>query len=129
MAPELALSTKVEPSIDIYALGCVGYFLTTGELVFEGKTAMDVALKHVKEEPAPPSERTELSIPEALESLILKCIRKDPAKRPTSAAALRARLEELAKAHPWTTDDSERWWRTNLPEVLDTPESSLSIQP
>ena len=43
MAPEMALGEAVDRSVDIYALGCVGYWLLTGRLVFEGVTAMEYA--------------------------------------------------------------------------------------
>jgi serine/threonine-protein kinase len=126
MAPELALSTKVGHGIDIYALGCVGYYLLTGELVFTGKTAMEVALKHVKEAPTPPSERTEVPVPKDLEELVLACLEKDPTNRPRTATAVRERLQELAKIHPWTKADAEAWWRVSLPELMAAPKPGVS---
>ena len=60
MAPEMALDREtVDGRTDLYALGCVGYWLLTGQLVFPGKNPMQVLLHHVKTEPTPPSQRSE----------------------------------------------------------------------
>ena len=79
MAPEIILGeTNVDRRADVYALGCVAYYLLTGQLVFEGDTPMKVMLQHVQEEPVPPSQRTELPIPKEIDDLVLACLRKDP---------------------------------------------------
>ena len=68
MAPEMACVTQpVDGRADIYALGCVAYFLLTGHLVFEADTPLQTILKHLQQEPEPPSQRTTNPIPEALE--------------------------------------------------------------
>src|SRR5262249_29981607 len=58
MAPELALAEAADGRADLYALGCVGYFLLTGQRVFEGGTALSVIARHIQEKPVPPSQRT-----------------------------------------------------------------------
>jgi serine/threonine-protein kinase len=126
MAPEVALSQEVGPGIDIYALGCVGYFLLTGELVFTGKTAIDVALKHVKDVPVPPSDRTEMKVPGSFEAIIMACLEKEPAARPRSALALELALDAIAGDVPWTTANGRAWWKTHLPELLDAPAPFVS---
>ena len=89
MAPEVILgATQVDPRVDIYALGCVAYFLLTGQLVFEGTTPMKTLLKHVEEVPVPPSQRTEVTVPPVLDALILQCLEKDPRRRPRDAQAV-----------------------------------------
>jgi serine/threonine protein kinase len=53
MAPEMALGEgDVDARADIYALGCVGYWLLTGRLVFEGDTPVKMMLQHIQAEPA-----------------------------------------------------------------------------
>src|SRR5919109_5270545 len=59
MAPEMALGQPVDGRADIYALGCVAYFLLTGEMVFEASNAFQLIAKHLEEPPVPPSRRTE----------------------------------------------------------------------
>ena len=64
IAPEVALGEPVvDDRADLYALGCVAYFLLTGTLVFYDSNPVTMALKHVQAEPDPPSTRTELPIP------------------------------------------------------------------
>src|SRR5262249_34859009 len=117
MAPEIVLGeAEFDHRVDLYSLGCVGYWLLTGNLVFEGDTAMKVMLQHAHAAPARPSTRTHLAIPAAFEELIMACLEKGPALRPASAVALAARLGTCEVAEPWTTERAERWWQVHLPE-------------
>jgi serine/threonine-protein kinase len=89
MAPEVALgSSDVDARADLYALGCVGYVLLTGSLVFPDSNPMSMTLKHVQAVPDPPSQRTELPIPPDLDRIILRCLEKNPSDRPSSARDL-----------------------------------------
>jgi len=117
MAPEIVLGdAHVDHRADLYALGCVGYWLLTGRLVFEGDTRMKVLVQHAQTPPPPPSTRTELSIPAPLERLILDCLAKDPAERPQSAAELAQRLGGCEVPSPWSAERAERWWQMHVPE-------------
>ncbi|NNK48399.1 MAG: serine/threonine protein kinase, partial [Gemmatimonadetes bacterium] len=110
MAPEMALGDgSTDGRADIYALGCVAYWLLTGQPVFAGDTPVATLLKHVQEEPLPPSRRTELEIPADLEAVILACLAKDPAARPQTAAELDERLDACA-GEAWTRERAEEWW-------------------
>jgi len=109
MAPE-ATRDAAEPRSDLYALGCVGYWLVTGHRVFESNDAMDVLERHRNERPTPPSHRTELEVPAEFDAVILACLEKDPARRPASAASLAARLADLP-SHGWNQDQARAWWR------------------
>ena len=77
----------------LYSLGCVAYYLLTGQPVFSGDTPVATVLAHVKDQPVPPSARSEVAIPPALDALILECLAKDPAGRPATAAAVSQRLK------------------------------------
>jgi serine/threonine-protein kinase len=109
MAPEIALSDKVDGRADLYALGCVAYYLLTGLQVFEGDTVMQVIAKHLQAEPEPPSRRVTFAVPRDLELLVLACLAKKPEERPRSAADLAARLAALA-VEPWTAIHARDWW-------------------
>jgi serine/threonine-protein kinase len=109
MAPEMALGDRIDGRADIYALGCVAYYLITGELVFEAETAFQMIAKHLQTPPVPPSERTAGPVPRELERLILKCLAKDPADRPQTAAQL-AQALEFIPVDAWNEDRARRWW-------------------
>jgi eukaryotic-like serine/threonine-protein kinase len=113
IAPEQALGTTVDWRADIYATGCLAYWLLTGQFVFTADTAMGLLLQHAQAPPAPPSARTELPIPRALDDLVLSCLAKDPAKRPQSARELSLRLAEVEGASAWTQDRAREWWVTH----------------
>jgi serine/threonine-protein kinase len=113
MAPEMAAGEPVDARADLYALGCVGYFLLTGSLVFEGENALQLVLKHIQTEPVPPSVRLGRPVPEALERVILGCLAKAPGARPADAATLADALT-LAGADDWTQGDAKRWWENTF---------------
>ncbi|UCF19781.1 MAG: serine/threonine protein kinase [Gemmatimonadota bacterium] len=116
MAPEMALGKgEIDGRADIYALGCVAYWLLTGRRVFEEDTPVATLLAHVNTAPLPPSARTDLPIPAELESLVLACLSKDPAKRPQSAEELGRRLDETGLQALWTSDRAREWWSINFP--------------
>jgi len=111
MAPEIALGQgSVDGRADIYSLGCVAYYLLTGQPVFAADSAVATALAHVKDAPIPPSGRSELMIPPAMDALILECLAKNPADRPQSAAELDQRLAATVTGTTWTQEDAHAWW-------------------
>jgi serine/threonine-protein kinase len=120
IAPESVLGSETDHRVDIYALGCVAYWLLTGKLVFEGPGTIKVLFDHVHTPPAPPSTRTDQPIPPELEQLVLECLEKDPAKRPPSAAALRSRLQAIPGITPWSDALAERWWNEHAPGRAST---------
>jgi serine/threonine-protein kinase len=122
MAPEIALGGEnVDARADIYALGCVAYWLLTGRLVFESGSAVEMALAHVRETPVPPSQRTELPVPGALDRVILACLEKDPHKRPQTVRDLDRMLAACDSGDSWTAEHAEQWWRRHLPSASLTP--------
>jgi eukaryotic-like serine/threonine-protein kinase len=116
MAPEQALgSADVDGRADIYATGCVAYWLLTGQLVFTADTPMALLLHHTQTPPTPPSARTELPIPSALDDVVLSCLAKDPAARPQTARELSRRLASVDVANAWTEDRARDWWASHEP--------------
>jgi serine/threonine-protein kinase len=118
MAPEIILGdAAVDRRADVYAFGCVAYYLLTGQLVFEADTPMKMLLHHVQTKPIPPSQRSELPIPRELDDLVLACLEKDPAKRPQDAEEL-LRLAYSCKAcEGWTDAAARAWWQMHLPDL------------
>jgi len=117
IAPEQALGgVDVDPRADIYSVGCVAYWLLTGQLVFAADAPMKLLLAHAHEEPERPSARTELPIPRELDDLVLTCLAKDRADRPASARRLLERLDGVAFDRPWTDARAREWWQAHVPQ-------------
>jgi hypothetical protein len=115
IAPEQAMGAALDGRADIYATGCVAYWLLTGQFVFTADTSMGLLMQHIQAPPKPPSARTDRPISEALDRLVLACLAKDPAQRPQSARELSRRLAELECASAWTQDRAQEWWVRHLP--------------
>ena len=115
MPPEMALGKDVDGRSDLYALGCVGYFLLTGQTVFDRKTALETLHDHTSTPPIPPSQRVATPVPADLEAVLLDCLAKEPADRPESARVLEERLTATTSAGGWSRTDAERWWERNSP--------------
>ena len=115
MAPEMVLGEGVDARADIYALGCVAYFLLTGKLVFDAETTFQMIAKHLRNIPVPPSLRGNVEVPQPLENLIMKCLAKNPDDRPPSARAFSESLASL-KVREWTQAEAEAWWKTTWPQ-------------
>jgi hypothetical protein len=100
----------VDARADVYAVGAVGYFMLTGAPVFSGTTVMEICMKHVKEAPMPPSQRSGKPVSPALDALLLRCLAKAPADRPMNAAELLRELEACALTGVWTNAEAGAWW-------------------
>jgi serine/threonine-protein kinase len=122
MAPEMALGENVDGRADLYALGCVAYYLLTGEQVFSGDTVMKVITQHLQAVPVPPSDRTELSIPAPLEHLVLACLAKKPDDRPQTARQLAQSLDAI-EGMTWREEEAARWWRVHHPPQASESEA------
>jgi tRNA A-37 threonylcarbamoyl transferase component Bud32 len=114
MAPEIALGEPVDGRSDLYALGCVAYFLLTGHLLFEAASGFQMIAKHIQEKPLPPSRRTELEVGPELDRVVLACLEKRPGDRPQTATELDHMLASI-EVEPWSEEDATRWWRQHQP--------------
>jgi serine/threonine-protein kinase len=127
MAPEAALGkTDIDGRADLYALGCVAYWLLTGSLLFDGTSAVELAIQHVQEQPTPPSELSELPIPEELEAIVMWCLAKQPVDRPQTARELLRRLDAVALDESWSSDRSDAWWTKHLP--ADRSQARVTVE-
>jgi eukaryotic-like serine/threonine-protein kinase len=109
----------VDARADVYAVGAVAYFMLTGVPVFTGKTIMEICMKHVKEAPMPPSQRSGKPVSSRLEALLLRCLAKAPTDRPKDASEMLLELEACALAGIWTSADANGWWAGQ-----ETPDAS-----
>jgi len=123
MPPEIALARDdVDARADIYALGCVGYWLTTGRYVFEAASPMAMVVDHVKSEPPAPSTRTELPIPREFDEVILRALAKDPKVRFQSMQEFAEALRTVPVPDPWTQRRAAEWWHLrSTPAAPATP--------
>jgi serine/threonine-protein kinase len=113
LAPEVASGDgAVDGRADLYALGCVAYWLLTGRLVFERDTYPAMLLAHATVEPTPPSAVVELPVPAALDAVVLACLAKEPKDRIQTAEELRRRLDKIEIQAPWTEEQAASWWQT-----------------
>ena len=99
MSPEaIQLPNSVDARSDLYAVGAVGYFLLTGQPVFQAENVMDLCQQHISGVPMPPSQRVATPIPAALENALLACLEKSRAKRPQTARDLAILLSRCPEA-------------------------------
>lgn len=117
MAPEVALGDAVDGRADLYALGCVAYFLLTQEIVFTANTALQAVARHINDAPIPPTRRAKQPIPAELETIILTLLAKKPDDRPANAALLSQQLAAVP-VDPWSEEKASMWWklRTQIPQ-------------
>lgn len=123
LAPEVVASEcrgecEVDGRADLYALGCVLYWLLTGRLVFDAVTPIAQAVAHATEQPQPPST-IGVHIDPALEDLLLACLRKNADERPRDARELRERLKATGLGAQWTREKARLWWEAH--SRSDTP--------
>jgi hypothetical protein len=122
LAPEAAVGRDgVDHRADLYALGCVGYWLLTGSLVFDDASAIEMVISHVTRPPPPPSSRGDRAIEPALERIVLQCLAKDREQRPASARELRRLLAGIAFAEPWSRERAALWWDEHCAELVRSP--------
>jgi serine/threonine-protein kinase len=128
IAPEIVRGDPViDHRVDIYALGCVAYWLLTGRLVFEGPNAIQLMFQHAQNAPVPPSERMELELSPAFDQLVLACLAKRPEDRPANATDLAHRLEAAVTGQQWTEERAEHWWHRHHPESSGPAPTSCEL--
>lgn len=119
MAPEQALGRAIDGRADLYALGCVGYWLLTGRVVFQKEQAMQILLAHIQEPPPSLDSYAPEPVARGLTLAILACLAKSPEHRPQDARELLRRLTEAERELPaeqvWTEERAHGWWAQHQP--------------
>jgi eukaryotic-like serine/threonine-protein kinase len=132
LAPEAVTTPQaIGAAVDIYALGAVAYFLITGRRVFEGGTAIAICLRHVTEQPVPPSQIASVHVPRGLEDIIMRCLAKSPADRPASATDLANELRRIPRSDDWDDAKARAWWasfRAGQAPATAAAEAPLTIE-
>ncbi len=122
MAPEQARGLELGGRADLYALGCVAWWLLTGRTVFDAADAVGLLLAHVNT-PVPDLAALRPDLPAELVRLVADLLAKDPARRAADASEVLARLRALGDpgGEPWDEDIAAIWWRRNLPAADQPP--------
>ncbi len=111
MSPEQARGRHpLDARTDIYNLGGVAYYLMTGQLPFDRQSTLEMLHAHGYEALVP-SLAFQERVPTDLQSIILRCLEKDPDHRYQDAVSLEKELAACECASQWTTERAEEWWR------------------
>jgi serine/threonine-protein kinase len=138
MPPEQALGLEVDARADLYALGCVAWWLLTGKLVFPAEDSMAALVAHMTQAPPPLRPLVQGPLPEELEKLIERCLAKQPSERPASAREVAQSLRAIRfeRSEDWSSERAQAWWRqlavrrpSSTPPTLGTMDTILSEKP
>ena len=118
LAPELVGGHGAfDGRADIYALGCIAYWLLTGRPPFGGDDALAILRQQSDALPPPPSSLSATPIPPAFDTLILECLSKDPTLRPRDADGLWQRLDRVPVTDEWDQRRAQAWWEQHEPAL------------
>ena len=119
MAPEQALGYELDGRADLYALGCIGFYLLSGRLLFERNGSLPMMMAHINEPPPEFKNRIATFMPAELTTLLLQCLGKKPSQRPSDARALAAALKaiQIPPANEWSEAQAQAWWATRRPKA------------
>ncbi|WP_304248692.1 Stk1 family PASTA domain-containing Ser/Thr kinase [Limosilactobacillus gastricus] len=120
LSPEQAKGSVATKCSDVYSLGIILYELLTGQVPFEGETAISIALKHFRDE-VPSILSLNPAVPQSLENVVLKATAKDPINRYQSAQAM---LDDLSTALDPDRVDEPRFQAT----MADDETKVLDVQ-
>jgi serine/threonine-protein kinase len=111
MSPEQAGGhEELDARSDIYSLGAVAYFLLTGQAPFRRNQALQVMLAHLRDQVRPLGELRS-DIPADVETVVLRCLDKDPRRRYPDVLSLEKALAGCQANGRWTEEDAIAWWR------------------
>jgi hypothetical protein len=103
-------AAQTDPRSDLYSLGALGYYLLTGQYIFDAETISEIHQKQLATAPTPPGQRTTNPISPEMEQILLRCLEKEADLRPQSAGELQALLLACPAAEGWTPAERAAWW-------------------
>ncbi len=116
IAPEVVNGGTADARSDLYALGCLGYWMLTATTLHpDAESGSEDLEAHVRLNAQPPSARINQELHIGLEEIILTCLARNPQQRPASAADLRAQLLRLHFPDAWSEGRARRWWAEHQP--------------
>ena len=117
ISPETVSGDSIDPRNDLYSLGATGWFLLTGQELFEGGNGLQTCLKHVRETPRRPSDVITDTVEPKLEAIVMQCLEKNPQDRPANARALLQSLAMCQADGHWTHQQAAEWWTRQVVET------------
>ena len=131
MPPEIIATPRdIDGRSDLYSLAAVGFFLITGEHVFDGSSAVAICADHLHTQPDRPSDRMADDLPRDLEDVILRGLAKKPDDRFDSAHAFRRALLACRDARSWGLTEAVAWWAqydNKITEFRAAKQSGMSV--
>jgi len=117
MAPEQAMAEPLDGRADLYAVGCIAYWLLSGKLLFDKEEPMALLLEQVSTVPPALATVAAQPIPFELNDLVMQLLAKAPADRPENARAVirLLRAVRLTPEQAWSTERAEIWWALHHP--------------
>ncbi|MDC0295381.1 serine/threonine protein kinase, partial [bacterium] len=127
MAPErIHRRQQLDQRSDIYALGCVAYFLTTGHPPFFESNPDSLLTVILNQPPIDLSDRRGERVPDQFAEIIIKCLSKTPTNRFQSVGEFAEQIEQLQSQHSWSAEDSRQWWKKHGTEHTDQTDFATS---
>jgi serine/threonine protein kinase len=129
--PEQATGGSLDARGDLYALGCVAWWLLAGAEVYPDASGDDLIRIHVND-PVPDLRAAVRGwLPSELETLVTSCLAKRPEDRPHDARALANMLGAIAipDEHAWTRVKAIAWWQSLRVHATSTPEAATAAAP
>jgi serine/threonine protein kinase len=129
--PEQVTGMGGDARSDLYALGCVAWWLLSASEVFARPDEEAAIRSHVSDPVPDLRPRVKDWLPVDLEALVIQLLAKDPQDRPNDARELATRLRqiEIPDEHAWTESRAQAWWSAHRPRPMITAESTpLSVE-
>jgi serine/threonine protein kinase len=134
IAPEQLVQQPIDARSDLYALGCVAWWLLAGAELFRRATEKDQLEAHVKEPPPRLRDHVRGWLPDELDGLVASLLAKRPEDRPSDARALARELRAIAipAEHAWTDARAQAWWLAHRPSpagfAIAKPHDETSVE-